>query len=86
MGSTLNLANLMKLLADPIGKDRQIRLESSFVIHNRTATFRYKFKHVIILDLQCFHPYSGRDHHVHGRISFNSGTARQSFSGTLLFC
>jgi hypothetical protein len=38
MGSTLNLANLMKLLADPIGKDRQIRLESSFVIHHRTAT------------------------------------------------
>jgi hypothetical protein len=33
MGSTLNLANLMKLLTDPIGKDRQIRLESSFVIH-----------------------------------------------------
>lgn len=51
MGSTLNLANLMKLLADPIGKDRQIRLESSFVIHPRTATFRYKFKHVILLDL-----------------------------------
>lgn len=51
MGSTLNLANLMKLLADPIGKDRHIRLESSFVIQNRTATFRYKFKHVILLDL-----------------------------------
>lgn len=33
MGSTLNLANLMKLLTDPIGKDRQIRLEFSFVIH-----------------------------------------------------
>ena len=33
MGSTLNLANLMKLLADPIGKDRQIKLEFTFVIH-----------------------------------------------------